>query len=203
MVLSPAGEVVWEYPTKLTHDAWMLPSGNVLFADGESVTEVTPEKKVVFRYQPADAKGGGNYACQRLPGGKKEYTPGGKVAWQVQVPGGIAFAACRTDKGTTLVSSLDQVSEFDEAGKIVWQCATTDVPESDARNFTGIHLLPNGNVLIGCYQAYKDKKGSALLEISRDKKIVWTYSNPAADSTMMAVQILSPLGELLAGACLR
>ena len=69
MILSPAGEVLWQYPTQLTHDVWMLGDGHVLFADGETVTEVTPEKKVVFQYRAQEQKGGGTYSCQRLANG--------------------------------------------------------------------------------------------------------------------------------------
>ena len=45
MILSSQGEIVWEYPTELTHDAWMLPDGHILFADGATVTEVSRERE--------------------------------------------------------------------------------------------------------------------------------------------------------------
>lgn len=158
--------MVWEYPAKLVHDVWMLENGNVLFADGDTVTEVTPEKRVVFQYKSESQQGGGTYACQRLDNGRtligenstgrvlevdstgkvlfslqtqpfkagqhhnmrmarklvsgnylvchsgarqvKEYTPKGEVVWEVKAPGGLAFAALRTPRGTTVVSSLDR-----------------------------------------------------------------------------------------------
>ena len=261
VVLSPAGEIVWQYPTKLTHDAWMLTNGNVLFADGETVTEVTPEKKVVFQYRAPDQEGGGTYSCQRLANGDtligenstgrvlevkrdghvvftlqttpyqqgqhhnlrmarklpsgnylvchsgarlvKEYTPGGEVVWQVQVPGAVAFAAVRTLRGATLVSSLDQVTEYDTAGKSVWQFSTSDAPGQSLRNLTGIHALPDGALLVGCYRAYDQGRGCGLVEISRDKKILWSYSNPQGDGTMMPVELLTPDGQALPGECLR
>ena len=71
------------------------------------------------------------------------------------------------------------------------------------RNLTGINLLSNGNVLAGCYQAYADGRGCGLLEISRDKKVVWNYSKPKGDHTMMAVQLLSAEGKPLPGDVLR
>ena len=262
MVLSPAGEVLWEYPTKLTHDVWMLPSGNVLFADGETVTEVTREKKVVFQYRAAEQKGGGTYACQRLADGKtfvgenstgrlleldpdgkvvfalqtspsrtgehhnmrmarklgngnylvchsgarlvKEYTPKGEAVWEVKVPGAVAFAAIRTPSGNTLVSCLDRVVEYDPNGKSIWKCRTDELGAAvTVRNLTGINLLPNGNVVAGCYQAYADGQGCGLLEISREKKVVWSYSKPKGDQTMMAVQLLSAEGKPSTGGVLR
>lgn len=262
MVLSPAGEVLWDYPTKLTHDVWMLPSGNVLFADGDTVTEVTRDKQVVFQYRAAEQKGGGTYACQRLPDGKtfvgenstgrlleldtagkvvfslqtspyqagqhhnmrmarklgsgnylvchsgarrvKEYTPKGEVVWEVKVPGSLAFAAIRTPSGSTLVSCLDRVVEYDPSGKTIWEFRTEDLaPAVTLRNLTGINLLSNGNVLAGCYQAYANGRGCGLLEISRDKRVVWNYSKPNEDQTMMAVQLLSAEGKPLPGDVLR
>lgn len=261
MLLSPTGGILWEYPTKLTHDIWMLPSGNVLFADGETVTEVTPEKKVIFQYRPAQQKGGGAYACQPLPDGKtlvgenstgrvlevgadgriafslqtspfkfgdhqnlrmarklpnghylvchsgarlvKEYDVSGKATWEVKVKGPLAFAAIRTPEGTTLVSSLDEVTEFDSSGGIVWECAVQDLSGAAVRNVTGIHRLSNGNLVAGCYRAYRDGRGCGLLEFSREKKVIWHYTDPTADNTMMAVQMLTWAGTPLPGPCLR
>lgn len=261
VILSPAGEVEWEYRTGLTHDAWMLPSGNVLLADGASVREVTPEKKVVFEYRPDAKHGDAVYACQRLangntlvgenatgrvlevdPTGKvvfslqtapfkegnhhnmrmarklengnylvcqsgahvvKEYKPDGTVVLEIPVPS-IAFSAIRTPQGTTLVASLGQIQEFDAQGKKVWEFSTKDAAGLTITNMTGMHLLPNGNIAVGVYSAYtKDGQGCGLLEVSRDKKVVWSFSDPKFARSMMAVQVLSAEGKALPGMCLR
>ena len=120
MVLSPAGEVLWEYPTKLTHDAWMLPSGNVLFADGETVTEVTREKQVVFQYRAAEQKGGGTYACQRLPDGK-------------------------TFVGE---NSTGRLLELDPDGKVVFALQTSPFQTGEHHNMRMARKLANGNYLV-------------------------------------------------------
>ncbi|OHE79086.1 MAG: hypothetical protein A2107_12525 [Verrucomicrobia bacterium GWF2_62_7] len=256
MILSATGAVEWEHPTALTHDAWMLPNGNVLFADGAMVTEVTPDHKVVFQYKSPEQKGGGTFSCQRLdngntligenstgkvlevdPRGKivfelqttpaktgdhhnmrmvrklksgnylvchsgahvvKEYTPKGDVVLELKTPA-IAFAAVRTEKGTALVSSLAKLMEFDAAGKIVWEFANTDIPGVKITNMTALHLLPNGNIVTGCYRAYDKGEGTGLLEITRDKKLVWRLSDPKLAGTMMAVQKLDANGKAMAG----
>lgn len=261
VILDPTGEVVWEYPAGLVHDAWMLPNGNVLFGDGRSVTEVTPEKKIVFQYKPDAKKGDSVYACQRLANGNtlvgenatgrilevdpsgnvvfslqtqpfkegnhhnlrlarklangnylvcqsgahlvKEYKPDGEVVMQIEVPN-IAFDAIRTPQGTTLISSLGQISEFDKDGKNIWEFSTMDVADPVITNMTGMHLLPNGNFAIGVYSAYtKDGKGCGLLEITRDKKVVWSFQSPKFSRSMMAVQVLDERGNTLEGECLR
>jgi len=271
MILSATGAVEWEHPTALTHDAWMLSNGNVLFADGATVTEVTPDHKVVFQYKSPEQKGGGTFSCQRLDNGNtligenstgkvlevnsaskvvfelqtapskvgdhhnmrmvrklrngnylvchsgahvvKEYTPKGDVVLELKTPA-IAFAAVRTDKGTTLVSSLAELLEFDAAGKVVWEFANTDIPGVKITNMTALHLLPNGNIVTGCYRAYEksgasfqlanpnDRKleacatiGCGLLEITRDKELLWRLANPKLGGTMMAVQKLDSHGK--------
>ena len=256
MILSATGAVEWEHPTALTHDAWMLPNGNVLFADGATVTEVTPGHKVVFQYKSSEQKGGGAFSCQRLDNGNtligenstgkvlevdasgkvvfelqtspaalgahhnmrmarklkngnylvchsgahvvKEYTPKGDVVLELKTPN-IAFAAVRTGKGTTLVSSLAKLMEFDAAGKIVWEFANTDVPGVKITNMTALHLLPDGHIVTGCYRAYDKGEGTGLLEITREKKLVWRLANPKLAGTMMAVQKLDATGKAMAG----
>jgi hypothetical protein len=42
-----------------------------------------------------------------------------------------------------------------------------------------------------------------MLEISREKKIVWSYSKPKGDQSMMAVQLLSAEGKPLSRDVLR
>ncbi|MCX5684083.1 MAG: hypothetical protein NT049_10405 [Planctomycetota bacterium] len=259
MILGTDGKVLWEHKTALVHDAWMLPSGNILYADG-GVTEVTPDHKVVFQYKSDVTKGGGAYGCQRLangntmvaenstgrilevdPAGKvvfklqlapategdhsnmrlarklangnylvclkgaklvREVTPKGETVMEIKTPN-ITFAAFRTPKGTTFVSTLDHVTEYDAAGKKVWEFANTDLAGVTITNMTGIHVLPNGNIATGCYAAYKNGKGTGLLEITREKKLVWSYSNPKGDGTMMAIEVLDKDGKALPGPALR
>jgi len=259
MILAPDGKMLWEQKAGLVHDAWLLPTGNVLYADG-SVTEVSPDHKVVFQYKPEVQQGGGAYGCQRLENGNTmvaenstgrilEVDPAGKVVFTLQMqqakqgshdnmriarklkngnylvclkgantlrevtPQGdtvleiktthITFAAFRTPKNTTYVSTLDHVTEYDAAGKKVWDFANTDVPGTTITNMTGIHLLPNGNLAVGCYAAYKGGEGTGLFEITREKKVVWRYSSPKADGSLMAIQVLDKAGKRLPGECLR
>jgi prepilin-type processing-associated H-X9-DG protein len=259
MILAPDGRVLWEQKAGLVHDVWMLPNGNVLYADG-SVTEVAPDHKVVFQYKPEVQQGGGAYGCQRLENGNTmvaenstgrilEVDPSGRAVFTLQLqpsqqgshenmriarklknsnylvclkgarllrevtPKGdtvleiktanITFAAFRTPKNTTYVSTLDHVTEYDAAGKKVWEFANTDIPGVTITNMTGMHLLPNGNLAVGCYAAYKGAEGTGLFEIARDKKAVWRYGNPKADGSLMALQVLDKAGKRLPGECLR
>ncbi len=259
-VLSSEGKVLWEHKAGLVHDAWMLGNGNVLYADGQSVTEVTPGGEVVFQYKAKEQRGGGTYSCQRLENGNtvigenstgrvlevdkdgkvvfelqavpatkgahhnlrmvrklengnylvcqsgsrlvKEYRPDGKVVLEIKTPN-LAFAAIRTDANTTLVSSLSHLYEYDAAGKVVWELAAKDIAGATVMNMTGMHLLADGDIAVGCYAAYKNGEGTGLFAITRDRKLVWRYADAKADSSLMAIQCLDADSKPLSGKCRR
>jgi outer membrane protein assembly factor BamB len=242
---APDFSVKWEHPAGNIHEVHLLPNGNILFADGK-VTEVTPDKKVVFQYAPTNGKEG-SYTCQRLENGNtlvgenysglvkeiaadgtvvfelqtqfktdnqhhrmrwvrklpngnylvchsgdhlvREYTPKGETVWEQKVPN-IAFAAERLENGNTLISSLDQITEFDKTGNVVWEFKKSELPDIGITNMTGFRRLKNGNLVIGCYAAYdKEGKGAGMFEITRDKKLVWAYQKPT-DRNMMGIEVL-------------
>ena len=248
LLLSPQGDVVWEHKAGNVHEAWRLPNGNVLFADG-NITEVTRDHTVVFEYKPEIQEGGGAYSCQRLRNGNtvvgenasgrvvevdkdgkvvfslmtrfaatnahhhmrmvrkldngnylvchsvdnivREYKPDGTTAWEKKTKA-LAFAAVRLPNGNTMVSTLGQITEYDKDGNEVWEFKNTDVPGVVIQNMTGIHVLPNGNVVTGCYAAYnREGGGTGLLEVTRAKKLVWRYVSPGLrDKSMMGVHKL-------------
>src|SRR3954470_7273537 len=74
-VVGPDGKVEWEVECKYnSHDIALLPSGNLLLHTGPAtVTEMTPKKEVVWRYEakPAGANTGRVevHAFQRLDDG--------------------------------------------------------------------------------------------------------------------------------------
>ena len=64
---------------------------------------------------------------------------------------------------------------------MLWEFGNTDLPGVTITNMTGLHLLPNGHVAVGVSAAYRDGEGTGLFEITRDRKLVWRYSNPARE----------------------
>lgn len=145
----------------------------------------------------------GNYlVCHSGKHRVREYTPEGKVVQEIKLDN-IAFAAVRLPNGNTLVSHIDAITEFSPAGKAVWSFHQRDATPLTLGSFCGIHVLPNNHIVIGVYAAYKKGGQAALLEISRDKKIIWKYANPKGDRSMMSVQMLSPQGKALAPQTLR
>jgi len=244
---APDFSVKWEHPAKNVAEVHRLPNGNILFADG-SVTEVTPDKKVVFHYEPPMGKEG-SYTCGRLPNGNtligenfsglvkeitpdgtvafelqtqfktddqhhrmrlvrklatgnylvchsgdhmvREYTPQGEVVWEYATSN-IAFGAERLPNGNTMISSIDQITEVSPAGKTVWEFNKSDLPDLGIRSMTGFQILQNGNLVVGCYNAYNsDGSGVGMFEITRDKKLVWAYQK-RTDQNMMGVEVQEP-----------
>jgi hypothetical protein len=51
-LVSPEGEVEWEFPARKADHCVRLPNGNIFFCDMDGVREVAPDKKVVWEYRP-------------------------------------------------------------------------------------------------------------------------------------------------------
>ena len=197
-----------------------LENGNTLIGENSTgkILEVGPDGKVVFELQLPLTKVGehhnlrmvrklksGNYlACHSGKHIVREYTPKGEVVFEVTV-GNIAFSAVRLPNGNTMVGHIDAVTEFNPQGKAVWEFKKTDLPDVAIGMICGIHVQPNGNLLMGIYQIQKVPNGAGALEITREKKLVWRYIDEAknANGAMMGVQLLDAEGKPLPGDVLR
>ncbi|MGL4943132.1 MAG: hypothetical protein ACRC46_08070 [Thermoguttaceae bacterium] len=190
MIMDRDFNVVWEYPAGNISEAHRLPNGNILFADG-TATEVTPDKRVVFRYEfPKGTEG--TFTATRLPNGNTlvgenqngrvmEIAPDGSVAFTLQTEFKTQDAHHRMryvrklENGNYLVchSGDHLVREYTPEGKTVWEQAVPNIAFAAER-------LPNGNTVISSlYQVTEfDPKG----------KIVWEFNKsdlPELAITMM------------------
>ena len=135
----------------------------------------------------------------------REMTPDGTVAWEVRTPDEPKecwpFTAIRLENGNTLVTLTHglRVVEFDAAGKIVWQVTNDDLSAPLFRDPCGAQRLPNGNTVIASYGM--GAKGVKLFEITRDKKVVWTWTSDRPG--VHHVQILETNGKPVEGTPLR
>lgn len=185
-----------------------LSNGNTVIAENGSgrIVELDPKGKEIVAFttkfnpksnphthlrfvRPTDK---GTYVVAICSYGEiHEYDKTGKLIWKVKTPG-FAFQGLRMPNGNTLASSLDEITEYAPDKSVVWQFKKTDLPDAHISNITGFQLLPNGNILIGCYRAYtKEGKGTGLFEITRDKKCIWRYISPnRRDGSMMGMQKL-------------
>lgn len=115
------------------------------------------------------------------------------------------FTAIRHGDGQTLVccTNGNRVVDFDASGKVVWELTNEDLPGPWLQDPCGGQVLPNGNVVITSYAAgSKDPKSPKLIEVNREKKVVWTYTDGQAVG-IHHFQILETNGEKLLGTPLK
>lgn len=145
----------------------------------------------------------GNYLVPQLTDKVvREYSPEGKVVWEVKTPD-WAFTAIRLDNGNTLIGCTvgNVVIEVDPAGKTVWQVSNDDLPGKPLNDCCGVQRLANGNTVITSYR--NNASGSArLTEVTRNKKIVWQIKEDLKHG-IHHFQILDNDGKPLPGRQLR
>jgi outer membrane protein assembly factor BamB len=135
----------------------------------------------------------GNYlVCHEGDGCVREYDPTGKVVWTYTLElgdrprspghgpeghGTEVFSAVRLADGHTMIGggNNNRVLEVDRDGKIVWSIDQKELPGITLAWVTTVEVLPSGNVVIGNCHAGPDNP--QLIEVTRDKKVVWTFKD--------------------------
>ena len=149
----------------------------------------------------------GNYlVCHEGDGCVREYDPAGKVVWEYQLDlagrsrsgghgpeghGIEVFGAVRLANGNTVIAggNNNRVFEVDAKGKVVWAVEQKELPGITLAWVTTLHALPNGNLIVGNCHAGPDNP--QLFEVTREKKVVWTFKNfKAFGNSTAAAQVL-------------
>jgi hypothetical protein len=144
----------------------------------------------------------GNYLVpQLLDRVVREYDPKGKIVWEAKTPH-MPFTAIRLADGNTLIGCTlgNLVIEVDKAGKEVWRLTNDDLSGKPINDACGVQRLPNGNTVITSHHAAANQV--KLLEVTREKKLVWTYTD-ARKSGIHHFQIIETNGKALEGTSLR
>jgi len=132
----------------------------------------------------------------------REYKADGTTAWEAHTPEEPKecwpFTAIRLENGNTLVNLThgNRTVEFDAAGKIVWQVTNEDLGAPLFRDPCGAQRLPNGNTVIASYD--QSGKGVKLFEVTREKKVVWTWTSDKPG--VHQVQVVETNGKPVDGA---
>jgi hypothetical protein len=184
MFIVRQGKIVWSYDDPAgkgeISDAIMLSNGNILFAHQFGLTEITPDRKVIWNYVPPPNHEvhtavpigtdrvlyiqNGDPALLRVVNivtgvTEKELTLATKHP--ISVHGQFRHARL-TPQGTLLVAHMDlnKVVEYDSSGHELWSFP--------AATPWGVTPLANGNVLI------TDSLG--VREVTRRGDSVWTFT---------------------------
>ena len=198
-----------------------LADGNTLVAECSAgrLLDVDPACKILkeIRLLPEGKDGGHAYMrnARRLANGNclvtiyaeqavKEIDPQGKVVWQVAAPSG-PHSVVRLPNGNTLIACGDRIKngakvfEVDPSGKTVWEFSNKDVPDT-LKFMTGVQRLPNGNTVMTNWLGHGQfGKAPHVLEVTPDKKIVWTFSDHKTMKTIASVQLLDVPGDVTKG----
>jgi len=193
MFLVKDGKVIWTYNTGKGpefDDVWMLSNGNILFSRMKYIAEITPDKKVIWRYDFKLPKGVDHtevHACQPIGLDRVMFVVNGlppklmviniktgKVEIEHELPykqpgdpNGIhgQFRRARvTAQGTYLVSfmSMNRVVEYDKDFKEIW---SYDIPQPWAAI-----RLKNGNTLI------TDEREWLTREVNTKGETIWEFN---------------------------
>jgi len=135
----------------------------------------------------------GHYlVCHEGDGAVREYDGTGKVVWTYKLDlagrprspghgpeghGTDVFGALRLPDGHTLIAAGNgnRVIEVTPEGKIVWEIKHDELPGIRLAWVTTLQVLPNGHIIIG--NCHAGPENPQLIEVDRDKKIVWTFKN--------------------------
>ena len=156
----------------------------------------------------------GNYlVCHEADGKVREYDPKGKVVWTYALNlggrprsaghgpeghGTEVFGAVRLTNGDTLVAAGNGngVIEVTPEGKTVWELTQDELPGIKLAWVTTLQVKEDGNVIIGNCHAGPDNP--QLVEVTRDKKVVWTFRDfKAFGNGLAAAQVLGITGKVI------
>ncbi len=144
-----------------TRNARKLDNGHYLVAhesDG-TVREYDAEGKVIWEYEIAlgDNKAAGGHGTEAF--------------------GNHCYSAIRLPNGNTLIGGGNNhsVLEVNPAKEIVWSITQNDLPGIQLAWVTQVQALKNGNIIVG--NCHAGDKNPQIIEVSRDKKVVWSFKD--------------------------
>ncbi len=133
--------------------------------------------------------------CHEGLGLVREYDASGTIVWEFAIDlnnqpatgghdghGTAVFNALRLKNGNTLIAggNNNRVMEVDKDKKIVWSIERDELRRDDGRPIhlcwvTSLQVLPSGNIIFGNTHAGPDNP--QMIEVTRDKRVVWTLDN--------------------------
>jgi hypothetical protein len=194
------GKEVWRYEAGKTanggpieiHAFRRLPSGLTMIAESGAarILEVDNEGKIVHAIPLAIETPDphrdtrlvrptleGNYlVAHEALGLAREYDRSGRVVWEYHV-GSKLYSAVPLPNGNVLIGTGDghRVIEVSPDKKIVWELTEKELPGVQLAWITMVDRLPNGNTwIVNCHAGPDNPQ---LLEVSPDKKVVWSFKD--------------------------
>ena len=200
-----------------------LPDGNTFIGECSSgkLLEVDPSGKIVKEVRLLGEGKSGGHAFMRnarkLANGHylvahyglkavKEYDADGKEVWSCASPGG-PHSVIRLPNGNTLIAEGDAdkkrgsgVVEVDKDGKVVWEVRKDELEGVGLKFMTGLQRLPNGNTVMTNWLGHGNLgKTAKIIEVTPDKKVVWTFADHKNFRCPASIQLLDVKGDVTKG----
>lgn len=215
-------KVVFDYQSKSEiYACQRLANGNTFIGECNAgrLLEVAPDGKIVkeLRLLPEGKDGGHSYMrnARQLDNGHylvthygdqvvREYDGQGRVVREIPAVGG-PHSAIRLTNDHTLIACGDRpggskVFEVDAEGKTVWQVQGDELPGISLKFMAGLQRLPNGNTVMSNWLGHGQfGKAPHLIEITPDKKVVWTFADHQTMKTISSLQLLDVPGDVTKG----
>lgn len=215
-------EVVFSYESKSEiYACQRLADGNTFIGECNTgrLLEVSPSGKIlkIIKLLPDSVDGGHAFMrnARKLENGNylvahyglevvREYNSSGKLVKEIAAPGG-PHSVVRLPNGNTLIACADKkqqqkLFEVNPAGEKVWEVTPSDIPEAGMKFMTGFQRLPNGNTVMTNWLGHNNfGKGAHVIEVTPDKKVVWTFSDYQTMKTISSIQLLDIPGDCSKG----
>jgi len=216
-------KVVFNYQsTSEIYACQRLENGNTFIGECNSgrLLELSPDLKIVkeLRLLPEGKDGGHLFMrnARKLANGNylvahyglhvvREYDTTGKIVLEIPAPGG-PHSAIRLPDGNTLFACGDHIKdgpglfEADKSGKIIWQVTSKELPGITLYFMAGFQRLPNGHTVMTNWLGHGHFAQSPhVIEITRDKKVAWTFQDHRTMKTISSIYLLDVKGDPIKG----
>jgi hypothetical protein len=224
--MTPGGVIAWRYDVGSdteVHACQPLENGCVLLVENGPCLIVEVDragriaKEIRLVHPPASVSlhdqfrgvrktHNGHYlVCRKGEHEVEELDNEGHILREIPVPGDVHECVLLPD-GHMLVACGDGhiVEELDTDLKVVWKLDEHELPGNPLRLMSGFQRLPNGNTVICNYIGHGHLgEQPHLFEITRDKKVVWEFSDHDHFKVINQVQLLDVPGDPAKGDILR
>jgi outer membrane protein assembly factor BamB len=202
-------KVIWNYESKCPQvlGCRRLANGNTLLAEQGPcrVVEVDKDGKVIQTTPLTTTEAGyhlqvrnvhkltnGNIlAAHEGEGAIREVDTTGKLVWEYTKVENTG-EALRLANGNTLIAGATQkrLIEVTPKGEVVWEFGSKDAPELNLTWVSSLQVLKNGNYVVGNFLRGQEGKGAHAFEITKEKKVVWTFADHKLAKSVTTVRIL-------------